>query len=321
MPRSRVPVREVLAEVYRNIGGDNETPGLSNLRGFFTVHQHDINYVLVYYGSFNPPHNGHLSALEAGLAVGTFLDFEFKTTLVSPGISERVSIKYRNRREGTQVFSMHQRCMLWVSDPRFPLGRAWVWGQDFNAELVQTAKSKFGVNIEIISLLGEDLVVEDPPKLSFPQKMTYSKIVVQRGEHNNLLKDAGGTTAVWKHAKKKVPMDWIGYNGTGAIWKSRPGFFTHGHFFCYVENQELGKSYSSSELNRLLKIAKNENIEANRTKIINYALSGEYLLSYCMPGQFGHRAVPTTATTTGRHRVTSSTVLLLLVVYLLLRFI
>lgn len=292
MPRSRVPVREVLAEVYRDIVGDNETPDLSNLRGFFTVHQHDINYVLVYHGSFNPPHNGHLSTLKAGLAVGACLDFEFKTTLVSPRISKRVSNKYQNRGEGTQVLSMHQRCMLWVSDPRFPFGRAWVWGQDFNAKLVRTAKSKFGVNIETVSLRGEDLVVKNSPELSFPQNMTRSDIVVQRGEHNNLLKDVGGGTAVWKHAEKEIPMDWIGYNGMGAIWKSRPGFFTHGYFFCYVENQELGESYSSSELNRLLEITKNENIAVNRTKIINYALSGEYLLSYC---------IPTNATTTGQH--------------------
>ncbi|OAP64478.1 hypothetical protein AYL99_00450 [Fonsecaea erecta] len=94
--------------------------GLSSLKPLRTD---SPNTILMYYGSFNPPHIGHLHLLETVLAYTT--DLHVVGTIVWPVPDHRLRNKHPEERGSSQDgpwFSQSQRAQLWRGDPRLPPG-------------------------------------------------------------------------------------------------------------------------------------------------------------------------------------------------------
>ncbi|KAL8678421.1 MAG: hypothetical protein Q9186_005229 [Xanthomendoza sp. 1 TL-2023] len=80
------------------------------------------NVVLVYRGSFNPPHRGHLAVLwHAFHQLSQPLNIIAAYIRLRPDKS--IERKYGHK-EGARIFSLEERVRLWKEDPAFP---PWAW--------------------------------------------------------------------------------------------------------------------------------------------------------------------------------------------------
>jgi hypothetical protein len=127
----------------------------SDKRGIPLLSKDKVNRVLIYPGSFNPPHVGHLSVLRH--AFESSPDLNIVAGIVVPAIDEQIGGKnYRSRRH--LVLSREQRLELWKRDARFP---AWAFVfndkciMEFQEKIAKAAK-KDGYEILYIRLGGPD---------------------------------------------------------------------------------------------------------------------------------------------------------------------
>src|SRR5271156_2536330 len=88
----------------------------SDKRGIPLLSKDKVNRVLIYPGSFNPPHVGHLSVLRH--AFESSPDLNIVAGVVVPAIVEQIGEKnYRSRRH--LVLSREQRSELWKREAGF----------------------------------------------------------------------------------------------------------------------------------------------------------------------------------------------------------
>ncbi|KAL9638740.1 MAG: hypothetical protein Q9164_001357 [Protoblastenia rupestris] len=134
-----------------------------------------VNRVLVYHGSFNPPHRGHLELLRHGyLHSGDGLNLI--AAIVKPKSDDYVRKKYTSEDE-TLVYTREQRTKLWKQDLRFP-GWAWVYdGRDgtfstFRQELQRLA-SVDGYKLEFVTLGGPDTITPSESPENVTSASTY----------------------------------------------------------------------------------------------------------------------------------------------------
>ncbi|KAL8860051.1 MAG: hypothetical protein Q9178_003600 [Gyalolechia marmorata] len=81
------------------------------------------NIILVYYGSFNPPHRGHLAVLwHAYGQLSRHLNIV--AALIRPTRDDKVRDKYRQSKIQPLVIPLHDRARLWEEDAQFP---PWAW--------------------------------------------------------------------------------------------------------------------------------------------------------------------------------------------------
>ncbi|KAL8777974.1 MAG: hypothetical protein Q9213_007626 [Squamulea squamosa] len=82
------------------------------------------NVILIYRGSFNPPHRGHLAVLWHAYHQ-LVQDLNIIAAIIRPSHDDRLQIKYRNRESKPFVITLSDRARLWKEDPHFP---PWAWG-------------------------------------------------------------------------------------------------------------------------------------------------------------------------------------------------
>src|SRR5271154_1353613 len=111
-----------------------------------------VNRVLSYYGSFNPPHVGHLSVLRH--AFESSPDLNIVAGIVLPMPVEHIERK--NYRLGRcLVLSGKQRSELWKRDARFPAWAFTLNSMKIDKKIANAAK-KDGYEILYIELGGPD---------------------------------------------------------------------------------------------------------------------------------------------------------------------
>ena len=130
-----------------------------------TLEKSRTNRVLLYPGSFNPPHRGHLHLLKHAFTRGTH-DLNVIAAMVLPHSDASVYTKVKAE-NGKFMFGIEERCLLWKQDLCFP---AWAWvynksGQSFakfSERLLQVVE-KDGFSLEFVPLYGAGIASPDSP--------------------------------------------------------------------------------------------------------------------------------------------------------------
>jgi len=127
----------------------------SDKRGIPLLSKDRVNRVLVYPGSFNPPHVGHLSVLRH--AFESSPDLNIVAGIVLPQPAEHIE-KKNDQSDRCLMLSTEQRLELWKRDARFPAW-AFVLDCDYAVPLLKkiaNAAKKDGYEIVYIRLCGPD---------------------------------------------------------------------------------------------------------------------------------------------------------------------
>src|SRR5271154_4876479 len=141
--------------VYPNDSRKARLRSGSDKRGIPLLSKDRVNRVLIYPGSFNPPHVGHLGVLRH--AFESSPDLNIVAGIVLPAAVENIEAK--NWESGRRlVLSREQRSELWKRDARFP---AWAFAPNYESsaglrEEIANAAKKDGYEILYIKLGGPD---------------------------------------------------------------------------------------------------------------------------------------------------------------------
>ena len=134
---------------------DSQLRSGSDKRGIPLLSKDRVNRVLLYGGSFNPPHVGHLGVLCH--AFESSPDLNIVAGIVLPTTVGHIERKnYQSGR--CLVLSREQRSELWKRDTRFP---AWAFAPNYKSsagltEEIANAAKKDGYEIRYIHLGGPD---------------------------------------------------------------------------------------------------------------------------------------------------------------------
>lgn len=156
------------------------------------------NLILVYGGSFNPPHRGHIDVLLSGLApsVGAL------GIVVLP--SEDFHLRHKVAKSHPEFFlRMERRAEIWAAIvPPHSRDRVWVWAstwypfKTFTDALVRLTKAD-GFELAFSHLIGPDNVNPDDPLDILPYRLPRI-LVSNRGRHVATGFSSDGSPTVWK---------------------------------------------------------------------------------------------------------------------------
>ena len=142
--------------VYPNYSCKTRLRSGSDKRGIPLLSKDRVNRVLLYPGSFNPPHVGHLSVLRHAFESSPDLNIVAGIVL----LMDVERIEEKNYQSGRHlVLSLKQRSELWKRDARFP---AWAFAHSCESswelrEKIANAAKKDGYEILYIRLNGPDV--------------------------------------------------------------------------------------------------------------------------------------------------------------------
>ena len=118
------------------------------------LNRNQTNRILVYNGSFNPPHRGHLHLLEHTFYHGSH-DLNLIAAVIYPSRDD--CLERKRKKAGSNFrFGRDERSMLWKKDPCFP-NWAWVYEAPGLVGFLRSLKdvtSNDGYNVEYVHLQG-----------------------------------------------------------------------------------------------------------------------------------------------------------------------
>jgi hypothetical protein len=140
-----------------------------NLTG--TLRTGQQNLILVYGGSFNPPHRGHIEVLLSGLRP----EVEAVAIVVLP--SEDFHLRHKMSNSRSRFFlSRERRADIWRALPNIPREKVWVWTetwypfQVFMHTMVQSA-TRDGFELAFSHLIGPDNLNTERPLAILPYEL------------------------------------------------------------------------------------------------------------------------------------------------------
>lgn len=138
-----------------------------------TLDLNRTNHILVYRGSFNPPHRGHLAVVEHVLCQCRHY-LNIVATLVAPRTDASLEDTVQRKSDGEKrrLLNFEERRCLWASDPNFPETACVVkgYGDDLECSLRRVKKlaEQDGVKIRFVDIFGPDCIC---PEASFGCEM------------------------------------------------------------------------------------------------------------------------------------------------------
>ena len=116
------------------------------------------NFVLIYRGSFNPPHRGHMAILWHAYYQLT-KTVNVVAAVIRPNPDSKVQSKCK--KGGNRALKMEHRTRLWMENPHFP---PWAWVKEDThmttrslVEEINSRASKDGFTVQSMDLLGPDV--------------------------------------------------------------------------------------------------------------------------------------------------------------------
>lgn len=164
-------IKHYLQTAYQEVRltSDAELSAVQNLNG--TLQPDRDNLILVYGGSFNPPHRGHIDVLLSGLRP----EVAAVAVVILP--SEDFHLRHKVANSHPEFFlHMKRRADIWGAIPSVPKGRVWVWTstwypfKPFTEAMVRLAKAD-GFNLAFSHMIGPDNLNTKDPLNNLPYKL------------------------------------------------------------------------------------------------------------------------------------------------------
>ena len=153
------PSQHPKVTVYPGTSSPQSSEIFSSLRSTPTLDKARTNRIIIYPGSFNPPHRGHLHLLKHVFMRGAH-DLNIIAAIILPRSDESVPAKVK-REGGSFMFGRYERSLLWTNDLCFP---PWAYvsgdsGASFTAFLQQLSQvtAKDGYSLEYVPLYGPQI--------------------------------------------------------------------------------------------------------------------------------------------------------------------
>ena len=157
------PLQHPMVSIYPTSPPDN--PIFDSIHSSPMLEKTRTNRVLVYPGSFNPPHRGHLHLLKHAFTRGTH-DLNVIAAIILPRSDQGVANKVKAEK-GNFMFGIDERSLLWKQDICFPPW-AWVYNDSttyfnkFSQRLIR-ATGKDGYLLEFVFLYGAGFAAPSSP--------------------------------------------------------------------------------------------------------------------------------------------------------------